>query len=285
MAQVAVVTDSVACLPRPLVEKYDIKVVSVDMIFDGRVYRNGIGDDTAEFYKLLACAKKLPTTSAPSPGSYLKAYTEASSRAKSIVCVTISSKVSATHDAAVDATELAKEKLPGVSIEVVDSGVAAMAQGFVALAAARAAAASGDLQEVAAVTRKVASNVYLLGVIDTLRYLVKGGRVPMAAALATSLLQIKPILQIHNGEVTLVARVRTKSRAHKRLLELMKQSVDSRPVYVSVVHANALKEAELLKEQVAAQFQCQELYITEFPPVMATHTGPGLVGLSYYCES
>jgi DegV family protein with EDD domain len=285
MVQVAVVTDSVACLPKALVEKYDIKVVPIDVIFDGLVSRNGIGDNTAEFYKLLARAKKLPTTSAPSPGSYLEAYTQASSKAKSILCVTISSKVSATHDAAVDAREIAKEKLPGVSIEVVDSQAAAMAEGFVALAAARAAAAGGDLQEVAAAARKVASHVYLLGALDTLRYLVKSGRIPMAAAWATSLLQIKPILQIHNGEVSLVARVRTKSRAHKRLLELMKQCVDSRPVYASVVHANALQEAELLKEQVAVQFQCQELYVTEFPPVMATHTGPGLVGLSYYCES
>jgi DegV family protein with EDD domain len=285
MTQVAVVTDSVACLPKALVEKYGIKVVLIDMVFDGRVYRNRTGDDSAEFYNLLAHARKLPTTSAPSPGSYLEAYAEVSSRAKSIICVTISSKVSATHDAAVDAKEIAKERLPGVSIEVVDSGAAAMAQGFVALAAARVAATGGDLQEAAEAARKVASDVYLLGVVDTLHYLAKGGRIPMAAAWATSLLQIKPILQIHDGEVSLVARVRTKSRAHQRLLELMKQCVDSRPVYASVVHASALQEAESLREQVAARFYCRELYVTEFPPVMATHTGPGLVGLSYYCES
>ena len=284
MAQVAVVTDSVACLPKALVEKYGINVVPIDMAFDGQVRRNGFSDDHAEFYRLLDSSKTLPTTASPSPGSYLQAYTEASSKAKKILCVTISSKVSATHDAAVDGRELAKEKLPGISIEIVDSQAAAMAEGFVALAAARAAAAGGDLPEVATVARKVAANVYLLGVVDTLRYLVKGGRVPIAAAWATSLLQIKPILQIHNGEVTLAARVRTKSRAHKKLLELMHQTVDSRPVYVSVVHANALHEAELLKERVASQFKCQELYITEFPLVMAAHTGPGLVGLSYYCE-
>jgi DegV family protein with EDD domain len=285
MEQVAVVTDSVACLPKALAEKYGISIVPIDMVFNGQAHRNGFDDDPAEFYRLLESSKTLPTTASPSPGSYLQAYTEASSRAKNIVCVTISSKVSATHDAAVAARELAKEKLSGVTIEVVDSQAAAMAEGFVALAAARAAASGSDLSEVAAVARKVASNVYLLGVVDTLRLLVKGGRVPLAAAWATSLLQIKPILQIHNGEVTLAARVRTKSRAYKKLLELMKQSCDSKPVYVSVVHANALHEAELLKEQVASQFKCQELYITEFPLVMAAHTGPGLVGLSYYCES
>ena len=284
MAHVAVVTDSVACLPKALVEKYGVNVVPIDMVFEGQVRRNGFSDDHAEFYRLLDSSKTLPTTASPSPGSYLQAYTEASSKAKEILCVTISSKVSATHDAAEDARELAKEKLPGISIEVVDSQAAAMAEGFVALAAARAAAAGGDLPEVAAVARKVAANVYLLGVVDTLRYLVKGGRVPIAAAWATALLQIKPILQIHNGEVTLAARVRTKSRAHKKLLELMHHTVDPRPVYVSVVHANALHEAELLKERVASQFKCQELYITEFPLVMAAHTGPGLVGLSYYCE-
>ena len=285
MAQVAVVTDSVACLPKALAEKYGINIVPIDMVFDDQIRRNGVGDDPAEFYRLLDCSKTLPTTASPSPGSYLQAYTDASSRAKNIVCITISSKVSATLDAAVAARELAKEKLPGVSIEIIDSQAAAMAEGFVALAAAKAAAAGGDLSEVAATARKVASKVYLLGVVDTLRFLVKGGRVPLAAAWATSLLQIKPILQIHNGEVTLASRVRTKSRAHKKLLELMQQSVDSKPLYVSVVHANALHEAELLKEQVASQFKCQELYITEFPLVMAAHTGPGLVGLSYYCES
>jgi len=285
MAQVTVVTDSVACLPKALAEKYGISIVPIDMVFNGQARKNGFCDDPAEFYRLLDSSKTLPTTASPAPGSYLQAYTDASSRAKNIVCITIASKVSATHDAAVAARELAKEKLPGVSIEIIDSQAAAMAEGFVALAAAKAAAAGGDLPEVAAIARKVASEVYLLGVVDTLRFLVKGGRVPLAAAWATSLLQIKPILQIHNGEVTLAARVRTKSRAHQKLLELMHQTVDSKPVYASVVHANALHEAELLKEQVASQFKCQELYITEFPLVMAAHTGPGLVGLSYYCES
>ncbi len=284
MAQVAVVTDSVACLPKDIVEKYGITIVPIYMVFDGKISQNGVGDNPAEFYELLDRSKTLPTTASPSPGSYLEAYTKASSKAKKIICITISSKVSATHDAAVDAKELAKEKLPGVSIEVVDSQAAAMAEGFVALAAARSAEDGNDLPEVADVARKVASKVKLLGMVDTLRYLVKGGRVPMAAAWATSLLQIKPILQINGGEVTLVAKVRTKSRAVKRLLELMKQDVDSKQAHVSVVHANALNDARLLKEQVESQFDCKELYITEFPSVMAAHTGPGLVGISYYYE-
>jgi DegV family protein with EDD domain len=284
MAEVAVVTDSVSCLPKDIIEKYAIKVVPIHVVFDGQVRKNGFDDDPTEFYKLLDVSKTLPSTASPPPGSYLEAYAEASTKAKKIVCVTISSKVSATHDAAVDAKELAKEKLPGVSIEVVDSQAAAMAEGFVALAAARAAANGSDLPEVAAVAREVASKVYLLGMVDTLRYLVKGGRVPAAAGWATSLLQIKPILQIHNGDVTLAAKVRTKSRAQKRLLELMHKTVDSKPVHVSVVHANAPNEAKMLKAQVASQFNCEEIYITEFPSVMAVHTGPGLVGLSYYCR-
>ena len=282
MAQVAVVTDSVACLPDSIIKKYGIIVVPVALAFDGQEGAPCV--DPASFYQRLESSKRLPTTSPASPGVYLDAFKRMARESDAIVCVTISSKVSATYEAARNARDMAKESLPGVSIEVVDSQAAAMAQGFVTLAAARAAAEGGDLQTVAAAANGIASRVYLLGVIDTFRYLVKSGRVPKVAGWAASMLQIKPILQIHRGEIGLAARARTKSRALRRMLELMKEHANSKPIHVSVVHANAPTEAEELRRQVNAEFQCAELYVSEFPPVMGVHTGPGLVGLAFYSE-
>jgi DegV family protein with EDD domain len=120
--------------------------------------------------------------------------------------------------------------------------------------------------------------------VDTLHFLAKGGRVPKAAAWAGSLLSIKPILQVTEGEAIPVERIRTKPKAVKRLLELMEERAGRKQLHVNLMHTGVPEEAEELKEQVLARFDCAELYVTEFTPVMGVHTGPGLVGLAFYSE-
>ena len=281
--KVAIVTDTLACIPREQVEKYGIEAVPVELIFGDKVYRDGIDMSPSEFYTRLRQAKKLPTTSGSLPGPFLEAYRKAGRRASSILCITISAKLSGMFNSAQLAMEMAKEALPNVVIEVLDCGTAAAAQGLVVLAAARAAALGKSLTEVIETAKSVMQRVNLFAALDTLHYLVKGGRVPKAAALVGSLLQIKPIFTITDGEAHPVVNARTNPGAMKRLLKLMGQKiVKGQPLHVAVMHADALDRAIGLKNQISSQFDCAELFITEFTPVMGVHTGPGVIGVAFY---
>ena len=266
-------------------ERYGIEVVPVKLVYEGRVYRDGQDLTPEEFYRLLREARKLPTTSPASPGDYLEVFRRVGEKARSILCISVSAKLSGMFDSARAAVELARESLPRTAIQVLDSGTAAMAQGFVVLAAARAARAEKGLQEVTETAARIMPLVELVAVLDTLHYLARGGRVPKVAVWATSLLQIKPILILSGGEVGLLERVHTRKRALSRLVVIMREKVgEKRPLHVSVFHANALGDALALREEIIREFQPQELYLTQFTSVMGVHTGPGVVGLAYYAE-
>ena len=283
MKKVAVVTDTTACIPQEQVARYDIEVVSVQLIFEDKAYRDGIDISPTEFYALLRQAKKLPTTSASSPDPYLEAYRKASQKVESILCLTEPSNFSAMFNSALVAKEMAKTALSNVAIEVLDCASAAAGQGLVALAAARAAASGKDLGEVMATAQDIMSRVNLFATLDTLHYLVKGGRVPQAAALVNSLLKIKPIFTLDHAEAHTVALPRTIPSAIKRMLKLMeKKVVKGQPLHVAVMHADALDKAVVLRNRIASQLDCAELFITEFTPVMGVHTGPGLLGVAFY---
>ncbi|HJW88673.1 MAG TPA: DegV family protein [Dehalococcoidia bacterium] len=266
-------------------ERYGIEVVPVNLVHEGRVYRDGLDLTPEEFYRLLREAKKLPTTSPASPGDYLEVFRRVGEKVRSILCISVSARLSGMFDSARAAVELAREVLPRTAIRVLDSGTAAMAQGFVVLAAARAARAEKDLQEVTETAARIMPLVELVAVLDTLHYLARGGRVPKVAAWATSLLQIKPILTLSRGEVGLLERVHTRKKALSRLVQIMRERVGGkRTLHVSVFHANALGAALALREEIIRDFQPQELYLTQFTSVMGVHTGPGVVGLAYYAE-
>lgn len=283
MANVAIVTDSVACLPVGLVEKYGIEVVPIQVIFGDKAYQDGIDITPRQFYAMLRKAEKLPTTAASLPGPVLEAYRKASQRASNILCITLSARFSGMFNSAMLAMEMAKEALHDVIIKVLDSRTAAAAEGFVVLAAARAAASGKSLTVIAETAKDVMQRVNLLAMLDTLYYLVKGGRVPKAAAWATSLLKIKPILTVKDGEAHPVTNPRTTLGAMKRMLELMGQKiVKEQPLHVAVMHADALDRAIALRDEISSQFDCAELFITEFTPVMGAHTGPGLIGIAFY---
>ncbi len=281
--RVAIVTDTTACIPREQVEKYAIELVPIEVIFGDKVYRDGIDISPAEFYTLLRQAESLPTTSGSSPSHFLEAYRQASRGATSILCITESSRFSGMYNSAQLAVGIAKEVLSGVVIEVLECTTAAAGQGLVVLAAAKAAASGKSLAEVIDTTRDVMRRVNLFATLDTLYYLVKGGRVPKAAALASSLLKIKPIFTINDGDAYPVANARTNPNATKRILKIMEQKVvKGQPLYVAVMHADALDRANKLASEVSSRFDCAELFITEFTPVMGVHTGPGVLGVAFY---
>jgi len=282
---VIIVTDTTACIPQEMVKEYGIELVPIEVIFDDRVYRDGIDITPAEFYAKLRQTEKLPTTSGSLPGPYLEAYRQASQRADGIVCITESSKFSGMFNSARLAVEMAKEELPGVAVEVLECSSAAAGQGLVVLAAARAAASGKNLAGVVEVVKELMHRVHLFAALDTLHYLVKGGRVPQAAALVNSILGIKPVFSVNGGEAHTVALPRSTKSAMKRILKLMMKKVGKgQPVHAAVMHADALEQARVLRDQISSRFNCVELFITEFTPVMGVHTGPGVIGAAFYSE-
>jgi DegV family protein with EDD domain len=283
MRKVAIVTDTTACVPQEQVTEYDIEVVPVQLIFEDKTYRDGIDISPSEFYTRLREAKIMPTTSSSSPSPYLEAYRNASQKAQSILCLTEPSKFSVMFDSAKVAMEMARNTLQGVYIEVLECTTAAAGQGLVALAAARAAALDKSFNEVKEITRNIMSRVNLFATLDTLQYLARSGRVPQAAALVNSLLSIKPIFTLNHSDAHTVALPRTTKSAMNRMLKLMaKEVIKGQLLHVVVMHADALDTAKAFMNRIAYQFECEEIFITEFTPVMGVHTGPGLVGVAFY---
>jgi len=284
MQKVAIVTDSIACLTKEIVAQYGIRIVPLNFYSEGKVYKDWVDITPAEAYELFLKDPESFKTSAASPEDCLKAYREASQQTKSILSITISAKLSAVYNVAQGAKEQAKTELPQTSIEVLDSQTATAAEGFIALAAARAAAEGKGLAEVIKAAEEMRDRVCLLALMDTVRYVYRTGRIPKVAALAGSMLNIRPIFTISSGVPHFVSAVRNKERGIDRLLKIMRGKVGLNPLHVAVMHAYALDEAERLKERVSSEFNCAELWITEFSPVMGYACGTGTLGLAFYSE-
>ncbi len=240
MPKVGIVTDSLACLTKEIVEQYGIKIVPLNIQFNGKVYRDWVDMTPTEAYELFLKDPESWGSSAPSPMDFLEAYREISHQAKNILCITASSKLSTTHNVAQIAKEQAEAELPQLSIKVLDSLTVTAAQGFVALAAAQAAAEEKDPDEVAKAAEKVKGKVSLVALLDTVRYVYRSGRIPRIAARAGSILNIKPIFTISSGVVRTIGLVRSKEHGIARLLKIVKNKVGQSPVHVAVRHAYAL---------------------------------------------
>ncbi len=286
MHNIAIVIDSTTTIPKEYIEKYNITVVPVNLIIGGRIYLDGVDLQPHEYYPMLKKAKKLPTTSAPPPTSFLEAYRRASSGQKDVLCVCISSKMSAVYNVARQAAEMASESLPDIDVKVFDAHTAAGAAGFIALEAARAADDGGNMKQVIEAVQRVKSKVQMISMLDTLEYLAKGGRISRPTAWFGNLFNIKPILQTKTEEGTAshLGKVRSRRKGIDRLISIMKERVGESAVHVNVQHADAYDQAAAMKERIASEFNCAELFLTDFTVTMGTHTGPGLLVLAFYTD-
>jgi DegV family protein with EDD domain len=281
---VAIVTDSTACIPPDLAQQYGIEIVRVHIIAGGRTFTDSITADTRGFYELLARSTGRPTTAAPSPGMFFEAITRALTRADAVLCITVSAQFSAMYDSARQAIVMARAEAPHADVRLLDSRNAAMAQGFVVLEAARAAADDNSIDEVAARAEAMTQCVSLLAMLDTLSYLARSGRVPRVAAWATGMLQVKPIVRFSASGIKLVARTRTRPRALERMLDLLAKQTAGRPTHLAVHHANAPDDAGRMLAAAQRRINVVESHATEFTQAMGVHTGPGLIALAWWCE-
>ena len=211
----AIVTDTTACIPPELVERYGIEVVPLHIIFEGRTFVDSMQLDAAAFYDLLSRSKERPTTAAPSPGMFLEAIGRAGRRADTVLIITVSAQFSAMYDAARQAIDIARAEAPHLDLRLLDSRNAAMAQGFIVLEAARAAVAGHSSDDIVAKAQDMTSRVTLFAMLDTLTYLARSGRVPLVPAWAAGMLQVKPIVRFSASGIRLAARTRTRTRAKR----------------------------------------------------------------------
>jgi DegV family protein with EDD domain len=281
---VTVVTDSAAALSQEQIDEFQLFVARMEIVIDGKVFIDGPEGNLSDFYSNLASSVDIPTTSAPKPAEFLEQFRSAAAVSTSIICVTVSGRLSASNDAARVAAEMLADELPKAVVRVFDSGAAASSQALIALAAARTAADGGTLDDVEAAASVVAEKVRLVAMLDTLRFIHKSGRVPKIAVWVTDALNIKPVMEYSTEKIGAIARPRSVDRALDRILKEMNSDLGGTRAHVNVIHAGAPERAQRLRSWAADNLNCVELFVTQFHPFMGAHTGPGLVGASWWAE-
>ena len=282
---IQIVTDSSAHLPPDQRQQHDITVIPLKAIFGTTTYRDGVDLTNQQFYSMLPKAKEHPTTSQPSAGEFMEVYRPILEAGKEIVSLHLPSKLSGTYASACAAkTELEAQFRKALPITIVDTPWISMALGMLCLAAAQAAEAGKSREEVTAVVNALIPKLNLIFLLDTLEYLRRGGRIGGAKAFLGTLLNVKPLLHLENGQVEPLEQQRSRTRGLKRLLDILGERADQKPLHVSVLHAEAPQEAAALEKQIRDRFNVREFYMTEIGPVVGVHTGPCAVGIGWYTD-
>ena len=276
--KVALITDSTAYIPRDWIDKYGIKVAPSVVIWDGEELRDWYDITAEEFFNRLEKSSTLPTTSQPTPAYFKSIYDDLVAEGKDILGVHISHKLSGTFSSA----EQAKAMLPEANIENVDTLSASMGEGWPLLMAVRATQDGKTLAECKKIVEDASKHTGILLTVNTLEFLHRGGRIGGAKRLLGSALNLKPLLQVVDGQIEPAENVRTRKKSLNRLAELAIERIgDQRPIYMAAIHANALEDAEMVLEQVSKQLPLKEQIVTNVAPTVGTHTGPGTVGIAY----
>lgn len=280
MSKFAIVTDSTSYIPSDLAAKYGITITPQVLIWEDKTYRDGVDIQPTEFYARLKTAKAMPSTSQVSPATMQEVFQGLVDKDLSVLGIFISSKLSGTLQSAIQAKDMMGAA--GGKVTLVDSQSTAMALGFQALAAARAMEAGASLEDCADMASKAHERSGVFFAVDTLEFLHRGGRIGGAQRFIGSALNLKPILAVIGGKVEGVERIRTKSKAHDRVLELVAEKVKGKSnVRLATLHANSAEDAKNLLERAKADLSPVEALFTEVSPVVGTHAGPGTVGLAY----
>jgi DegV family protein with EDD domain len=283
MSHIAIVTDTDASLPVDLAASHRIRQVPINVHFGQETLATGVDIDDARLFERVDREGKLPTTSAPSPGQFLDAFQAAfAAGADAILCLCISSVMSATYAAA----QTARETLSDRNIALVDTKSVAMAQGFMALAAAEAVLAGASLEDAVAAVSALRERCYLFGALSTLKYLAMSGRVGHLAAGFGNLLSVKPIVTMRDGKLELLEKIRTRGKALSRVIELTGDELAGRKAeQMAILHVAVPAEARAFEVELRAALPCPPAIIhAELTPGLSVHTGAGMLGVVAVAE-
>jgi DegV family protein with EDD domain len=280
MSKVAVLTDSTAYIPSALQQQLNITIVPLTLIWGEESYEDGVDMMPDDFYKRMENSKVIPTTSQATIASMKNAFERLLAEGQDVLGIFISSKLSGTVESAMQAREMLPKGQDRIAI--LDSLATTMALGWPVLTAARAAEAGECLVECQKLAEKARDQTGVMFVVETLEYLRRGGRIGGAQAMLGTILNIKPLLELQDGRIESVEKIRTKGKALSRMLDLVEEKVAGRtPIRLATVHANAEAEALTLLETARQRFNPIESLHSPLSPVIGTHAGPGTVALAF----
>lgn len=280
---VGILTDTTACVPEKVLKTLGIEIVPYYVNRGKETLRDMVDVRPEEFADWLSTATTLPTTSNPGPGDYLAGLSRLATRVKEIVALTMTSKGSGAYQACRVGLDLFHEQFPDVRVEIVDTLQVAMSLGWSAIEAAQASLKGLPLEGVVQRARQVATTGMMLQTADTLRYLYMGGRIGKAKHLVGSLLSIRPLIGMNEGTIVALGTARSRPRAYRKMVELMRQRVGRGAcIKIAYTHVAALDQVERLRSLVVNQFECVESIVTALSPALAVHSGPGTVGVSFF---
>ncbi|HSM23611.1 MAG TPA: DegV family protein [Anaerolineaceae bacterium] len=283
MTKISIITDTDASLPKDIAEQYDITQVPITIHFGESTYTTGVDINDAILFEIIDQTNKLPTTSAPPPAVFERAYQNAFDNGfNEVICICVSSRVSATYQAAVKACEQFPEK----EITVVDSLQLSLAQGLIVLAAAKAAKRGANKDEILNEIDEIKRNLHVYAALPTLKYLAMGGRVGKFSAGIADTLNIKPILSVQEGKLELLEKVRTMKKAKLRLIDLASKClIDKKIKQIGFIHVNNLEGVKELHKELCDVISCpQDPIIAEFTPGLSVHAGSGVIGFVIHTE-
>lgn len=279
MGKIQIVIDSMIDMPKDILQKYNIMVVPLTIIFGDKEYKDGVDLTNAQFYEKLLQSKDLPKTSQISPSTFMDIFNEALEEGREVLCINGSSKASGTYQSAVIAKGALVNK---EAVEVFDTMALSFGAGIFVYEAAKLVAEGKSLKEIMEHLNSMKSKVDHIFTVDTLEYLKKGGRLnPMKATIAT-MLNIKPILTVVDGLVEPLDKVRGSRKVIGKMVELAKErgkTFENKVIGIS--HANCKDTSELLKEQVEKELKPNKILVTEIGCTVGTHAGPGTLAIFY----
>jgi DegV family protein with EDD domain len=272
---IAVVTDSTSDLPVELAKEHGITVVPLNVHIEDETYLDGVTISADEMYRRLPDQKVIPTTSAPSVGTFLELYEKLAETHDEIISIHISAKLSLTHGAAVNAAALMKEN--GTRVEVIDTEQASLALGWTAVLVAERVAAGGSLDEAVELAKSASKRASFVGMVNTLEYLVRGGRIGKAQGLVGTLLRIRPILTLIDGEAHPAGRARNRTKGITRIKEMVAEAAPLDKL--AILYTTDKADAEAIAKDVAEFAPGGTPIVAQLGPVVGNYVGPGTLGL------
>ena len=267
---IKIVTDSSADLPPQLAQELGITVVPLYVRFGEKVYRDRLDITEDEFYQRLKTDPIHPSTIQPTPQDFVDVYQKLSPEADGIVSIHISGKLSGTCNSAMQGKKMVEKECP---IEIIDSQTLTIGLGLISIVAATVAKTGEGLDKVVAEVKQAIPNIHLLGLLDTLKYLLLGGRIGKAKALLGSILNVKPLLAVKDGEVVPSGQVRTRAKGMDRLFEFVKNTLNIQDL--AIAYNTTPQEAQTLAERIGSIFTKERIKLARVGPVLGVHMGPG----------
>ena len=273
---IKIVTDSCSDLPADIAKALEITIVPVYICFGKKTYLDGIDISPEELYPKLEEEKEYPTTTQPMPGDFANVYQELARDADGIVSIHLPARLSGTYNSAIQGKVLAKTKC---DIEVIDSLSVSMGLGLVVIAAARVAQAGGSFLQVIRETKRIIPKIHVLGMMNSLKYVLAGGRISKTKATTGSQLHVKPLLALKNGEVFQAALVRSYAKGLEHQIEFVEKACDVQEV--AIVHNTTAEEANTLKKRISSFVPAEHIYISQLGAGLGVHCGPGTTITAY----